>query len=1135
MKKEDVKNKDISLGNDKSKSEVMLENSGEIIELLNSTEDEVNKIADTEIQETEIIMERLTALGATESELKHLKKQLGKVDEEIKKEKESTLLKIIKDLSYWYEENIKNLDKAIFAEFKIRPISQKYSNFQERLYREKPYSSDSLNVGDFWKFGMSIKDKVEALSLDPEAVDEELKNDVEKDIKTYIENIPYRKFEHKLRGTSYFEYGHSTATDLGFLYAILLDKIKNNLDNTEKFTNMVNLYFSPSVVEHIDSNNYKVFNKKFANKYNSNYFYSILERAGVFKNIILDDKINLSPEQKKVLQNKVIEILEKEDDDISNNPHHINSFVEMINACDFPEDQKKLIHSHLFKKLITQKNRYGELNADYYLSNYDIKFSLNEKDINDLWKLIQNLDVPTKINFLKKDLLPIDKKKELINEITKNNPSQFFEDAPSAIKETEVYPLFTLMKESRKLELIDELKLSSFSQKLYETFLQNKHLYYLTLLHKSFEKYLLEEQRSFIKILSRLYSSPSKSLRNIAGEVAIQISNQREVLNESEIEEEIIKIENIFVKNNIPAVGKQYKVFNVLFPNKRFANSFSSISSPELLSQNNLNSRRLIIFKDLLKININSLNNDLKNYLQILENGSTVVQKYEQGEKLSEKETFELQNFLTRIRALADNIRTQNYNLNKISESDIDFEINELRRSFGVKQDEKIIDKFNRTFLKRIGISNIQEALEYYKTLQQKTDSRNRNQIKNNKVSLRDGDLLKVVKSQYMEDFLEVGVFSPEFIGAETSEAKNKSDRTPWDTDLLEYSDSLFSSNIFNAISGYGDLTFLVKDRGQFNKTKHNEKNKETKNNEMELFKTGVINEFNHMGIRTGFPSTEIDAVLVDSFYLKNNPEGFKKLKQQIAVKGFYIPICKKSGEVIFTPQEFDKLKPKDFDFSKFDSNAIEKLLSKENFNPKDLINSLRGVFDEEYKHDAGVGEGYSIEEHTLMVAFQYEKYFTDKVMPAGINKKFMRFLIALHDIGKSQAIDLGDKDLQHIYTSPIIKNTFEKIGFSTQDALLAKYLISEDPIGRYLKGGPLIESKNYIIEKSQELNMLPLELLDLFSIIYRCDAGSYTKDAGGKASLDHLFKFNKEDKTLNFSDEIQARFDRLRESILVA
>src|SRR6185436_13248623 len=178
------------------------------------------------------------------------------------------------------------------------------------------------------------------------------------------------------------------------------------------------------------------------------------------------------------------------------------------------------------------------------------------------------------------------------------------------------------------------------------------------------------------------------------------------------------------------------------------------------------------------------------------------------------------------------------------------------------------------------------------------------------------------------------------------------------DTDVIKYSDSIFRDN-FNSISAYGDVILVIKDRGQFNKTNHSGENKATSSKQMELFKTGIVNG-NHYGIRTGVPSTEIDAIVIEKDRL-NDIEFIDNIKYHIAQKGFYIPICDKKGKVVYSPEEYDNIRKTfsgiekfhgpeivistDWENTKFSKEIRKSIASKEE---KDEIISIRSGLSKE-------------------------------------------------------------------------------------------------------------------------------------------------------------------------------------------
>jgi|GEM_PF-2494291 len=905
------------------------EQSKEILSLLEKSEWEIDTLAEAEQKKSDKITQRFITLGATKEEIEIVTTELKKADTDIEEVKETSMEKLFNNLGEFYVDNIKDLDKSVLAEIKIRPINSKYQKLKKKI--EKSEQVHGRYFGGY----RNIVDDAKLLSQYSNLVSKKLEDSVEKDIKTYTNINQYRKFKDTLR-SPLRDYSSTTAEskDLSALYAMQLNKVKNNFDDPEKLKEVASVYFSPSTIvyqnQHFYRENTKL-NKEEAREQGKCYVHSILERIDAFSEYVLKDKNNLSNEQKYVLQGTVVDILENQNDDISRNIYEVKKLIKFADLCEFSNDQKKLIHKSVLNLLIKHKDREGKDGFVSYLSSYDMNLSLDTEDQNKVFVMLEKEGMGTKVNILKKDILSKEQKTELINQLTSNGT---FEELLKNNFQDNIWATYDLIEEAEKFGLIAEDAKVAVIQKAYEFFIEKRNFSYLIGLQSKYEKCLSQEQNSYIKIVSRIYNSPSKTLKNLASEIAQQLLNKEVLPTEIELDEELKKIEEVFVKNNIPYVGKQFKVFQILYPDKRFKGSFKGISSPELASHQNLNEKRLILFKDLLKINIRSLNGDLKNYLNILSEGSEILNKYESNAELNEDEKLQLIRFLKKINTLADNIKTQDKNHTVTDQSNIDSEISRLRESFGVRENENLIDKFNRTFLQRIGIKDVNEALRYFDLLREQTDFRNRNRIKDNKIEIENGDLVKAVHIEFFDQLLERGVVSPEFIGAETSEAKNKSsqsDDTPWDTDLIKYSKSVknfFSSNTSGSTNNmsltyrYGGVMLLMKNRGQFNETNNKEKVEETKNNQMELFSTSVIDK-SHVGIRTGFPSTEIDAIVLSKENVKDGAI-LDSLRYYIARKGFYIPICKESGEVVFTPEEFDKYRNVFNGIDQFSSKPVE-------------------------------------------------------------------------------------------------------------------------------------------------------------------------------------------------------------------
>lgn len=412
------------------------------------------------------------------------------------------------------------------------------------------------------------------------------------------------------------------------------------------------------------------------------------------------------------------------------------------------------------------------------------------------------------------------------------------------------------------------------------------------------------EQQKVIDIFTKINSSPSAEMKNMALELSLQIVQGGDL---STIDERYEKIDNIFVKNNIPFVGKQAKICEALHPKI----NTSKKSSPELQSLHSDNAKRLLIFKDLLRSSFNSLNSNLEQYLLLFKSGQDVLDKYEKGEQLNSDEEEKLKYFFKKVNALSENTRKSDkfnkFDLENLSLSD---NLEALKSNFGVGENQTITEKFETTFLKRIGIDNFSEALKYYDNLREATSERNKQLAISGQIDLGENDLAKGVSINYFDNNLDRGIYAPEFVGAESLEAKSKSkggDSTPWDTDLIKVGNRNSTEIIEKSTSSsYGDAILIIKDRGQFNKNETGQP-LGTDSNKLELFKTGVLGE-DHYGIRTGFGSTEIDALLVKDTILQNSKQ-LDSLKFSIAQKGFYIPICDKSGKVIFPANDFEQYK----------------------------------------------------------------------------------------------------------------------------------------------------------------------------------------------------------------------------------
>lgn len=418
---------------------------------------------------------------------------------------------------------------------------------------------------------------------------------------------------------------------------------------------------------------------------------------------------------------------------------------------------------------------------------------------------------------------------------------------------------------------------------------------------------LAEKYRVAAEIITRIRNSPSAEIKKIEKELIGQLwklENPRQALDE---------VIGIFEKNNLPIVGRVYRVFETIYDNPGV--SGRSILEVDLLTKPNLSpalkvatpaERREIIYRDLLSINIQSGNPQLRDYLEAVRGGEGVVAKMEKEgvNVLSEREQLQLGHFFDkmdmlyasslfgrtiesrrRARHIDSSPTTSHFSLEKRAEA--------LKRNFRVRPDQGLTDRISEMFLKPLGFTSIEEALTAMTKSKIEADARNRQFIRSGqgKIVLKAGDRFKGVNSVNMGKILERGAVAREYLGVSAG-----SDATPYDSDTSLILEGDLTKGATSAVDasmskGFGDVFLLVRDRGQFGMGA----------DQYESFSSGSDR---HFGIRTGFASTEIDALVLPN----GSPDSgsLDDLFMTIVQNGAYIPVGDKDGNIIFTPEQFD-------------------------------------------------------------------------------------------------------------------------------------------------------------------------------------------------------------------------------------
>ena len=368
------------------------------------------------------------------------------------------------------------------------------------------------------------------------------------------------------------------------------------------------------------------------------------------------------------------------------------------------------------------------------------------------------------------------------------------------------------------------------------------------------------------------------------------------------------RIEDIFIRSNIPTVGKVYSCFETLHPDFQGFRFNNSSVSPMLSSSSNVR-RKIIVFSDLIKASFGSNNRSVNSYLDNIEIGSKLYNDIRTGkvgyEELSDKDKAELDIFAKHLATLYNNTsRAKSADDVFVCSGDVVADLGILTKKLSENGsiDYDLGDRVVRMFCGFIGIDSLKEAREYVLGKVSKADKRNR-EAALSKLVLEEGDFVKGIGDiTYLRNILQNGSVAKEFLGASAS-----SDSTPLDTDLSKIMDTEGSVGKIiskTAASSYGPIWFVLKNDDRFVTTRTHEGLTEENRDrsKLEVFHTGTLGD-GHYGIRTGFASSEINYIVME----KLDP----RVALEIVMNGFYIPVANTEGEIIFTPEDYDMLRSK--------------------------------------------------------------------------------------------------------------------------------------------------------------------------------------------------------------------------------
>jgi hypothetical protein len=383
-------------------------------------------------------------------------------------------------------------------------------------------------------------------------------------------------------------------------------------------------------------------------------------------------------------------------------------------------------------------------------------------------------------------------------------------------------------------------------------------------------------QKRYLEIFSEIEQSQSQELRRIRDEIINQI-----VATENP-EITYKKIESIFIENNIPLVGKIFRIFDQLHKDSEISEQLKNGNGSRVLQHGSARMHKNILYRDMMNVHVKGANPSLSKYGEIMERGQAVITKAETNgwQTLSFDDLLHVGYFFKKLQTLYEQTQFGEKCNGLPEDMPIPELYQKLRADLQVKEGQNVEDRIAELFLRPIGVGSFKEMkviMKKQKTTAHERNIKNAEALKNKTFSLVPGDLMKGINEVYFSNILQNGSVAKEFLGGDA-----QSDSTPLDTDLSKVLEagSINDELRVTLSKSYGDMLFVIKDRGQFQDTSE-VKDAPYDPSKYELFRT--LGE-RHYGVRTGFPLTEVDCIIDKSKQPQKN-------KFDIAQNGYYIPL----------------------------------------------------------------------------------------------------------------------------------------------------------------------------------------------------------------------------------------------------
>ena len=382
-----------------------------------------------------------------------------------------------------------------------------------------------------------------------------------------------------------------------------------------------------------------------------------------------------------------------------------------------------------------------------------------------------------------------------------------------------------------------------------------------------YDELTAEQIRWTANIIARLANSNASELAERSEAFADELLK----LDTDKIPEALDKIEDIYIHNHLPYVGKNYLVFRTMHPSPNLEDDFNfsptlgfgygipNTISPVLQQATGdirsgkldqmLNSRDAIIVSDLLRASLGSNNRSIREYLDTLKNGQALLDQLSSGElawdtfnqstNLMDKDTKAnydtLSTFAWHLATIYNSTlpgKERPYQLihQQVNRQDAN---NALQADFAnltslIKPNSRytLADRAVRYFAHFVGIKDLADAERYMDNVVKEADARNRKTAEylatTGEPKLQPGDLVKGMGGtdgygiRYLSYAFQNGSISKEYLGD-----ASRSDTTPLDADasIVLHGEQTINQTMDSMIAGgYGGglWTVLRPDKERF-------------------------------------------------------------------------------------------------------------------------------------------------------------------------------------------------------------------------------------------------------------------------------------------------------------------------------